>query len=221
MNSVNKPNDERGFIHKKILGIGTGVISGFLGGGPLGAIGGGLSAFSGRSRAQVQPPPPRKVPGFGGLVERFIPGGRSGFFPELPGAVGPGGVAGLLGAQGGVTGAAALSPNGTCPAPVMGGNRRVNAAGEVACPGFHWNESTYTRLGGPCSNKPAGLVVKGTEQVKNRRNFNTANGPARKRAIKRLKAGEKDCKEALRALGFRTISKQSSREMRMRRRGHR
>lgn len=111
--------------------------------------------------------------------------------------------------------------NGACPAPVLGGNRRINAAGEQACPGFHWNVSTYTRLGGPCSSKPAGLVPKGTEQIKNRRKFNTANGPARKRAINRLKAGEGDAKDALRAMGYRTISKQSSREMRMRRRGSR
>ncbi len=125
------------------------------------------------------------------------------------------------GVPGGVTGFAQPTVNGACPAPVMGGNRRINAAGQQACPGFHWNESTYTRLGGPCSSKPAGTVLKGTEQVKNRRKFNTANGPARKRAIARLKAGEGDCKDALRAVGYRTISKQSSRELRMRRRGHR
>ncbi len=161
------------------------------------------------------------MPGFGGFVERFIPGGSSGFF-QPPQPTGPGGVIGLFpGVPGGVTGFARDGTNGACPAPIMGGNRRVNAAGQVACPGFHWNESTYTRLGGPCSSKPAGLVERGTEQVKNRRKFNTANGPARKRAILRLKAGEKDCKEALRALGYRTLSKQSGRELRMRRRGHR
>jgi len=104
-----------------------------------------------------------------------------------------------------------------CPSGRNGG--RVNAAGQCAPPGFHWNKSTYTRLGGPCSTKPAGTVVRGTELVRNRRKFNTANGPARNRAIARLNAGEKDAKAALKAVGYRTISKQSSREMRMRRRG--
>jgi len=109
---------------------------------------------------------------------------------------------------------------GAC-CPSRGNGSRVNAAGQCALPGFHWNKSGYTRLGGPCSSKPAGFVAPGTEQVRNRRKFNTANGPARNRAIARLKAGEKDAKSALKAVGYRTISKQSSREMRMRRRGSR
>ncbi len=145
----------------------------------------------------------------------FDHGGNTGFFAP-PQPTGPGGVIGLFpGVPGGVTGFAQPTVNGTCPAPVLGGNRRINAAGQQACPGFHWNESTYTRLGGPCSTKPAGLVRKGTEQVKNRRKFNTANGPARKRAIQRLKAGEDDCKDALRAMGYRTITKRSAREMKL------
>ncbi len=242
-----RPNDQRGFLHKKIIGFGArllGIGSSIIPG-PAGAVLGlgarGLGAVSGGGRQAPQPitnpfdpslaqlPPGFRVQipkaGIGGAVQRFLPGGATGFTTLPQGLIprGPGGAIGLMpGVPGGVTG---FGQNGVvagqCAAPVMGGNRRVNAAGQVACPGFHWNETTYTRLGGPCSNKPAGLVVKGTEQVKNRRKFNTANGPARKRAAARLKASEKDCKEALRAIGFRTISKQSSREMRMRRRGHR
>ncbi len=221
MNSFNRPNDERGFIHKKILGLAGGVVKGFLGGGPIGAIGGAIGAFAPRQQVQPARPSPQPIPGVGGAIERFFPGGRSGFFPQLPES-GPMGQNRAIGIHPQDAIRAALeNGNGACPAPVMGGNRRTNAAGQQACQGFHWNQSTYTRLGGPCSNKPAGTVLKGTEQVKNRKKFNTANGPARKRAIARLKAGEGDCKDALRALGYRTISKQSSREMRMRRRGHR
>jgi len=109
---------------------------------------------------------------------------------------------------------------GAC-CPTRGNGSRVNVAGECAPPGFHWNKSGYTRLGGPCSTKPAGFVAPGTELVRNRRKFNNANGVAQKRAIMRLSAGEKQAKELLKMTGFRTISKQSSREMRMRRRGHR
>jgi len=109
---------------------------------------------------------------------------------------------------------------GAC-CPSRGNGGRVNVMGQCAPPGFHWNKSSYTRLGGPCSNVPAGFVERGTVLVRNRKKFNTANGPARNRAIARLMAGEKDAKSALKVLGYRTISKQSSREMRMRRRGHR
>ncbi len=224
MNSMNRPNDQRGFVHKKLLGIVGGVARTI--GGPVGGIVGGLAErlAGGGPRVNTTRIPgfsPRPIPGLGGAIERFLPGGATGFF-QPPQPTGPGGVIGLFpGVPGGVTGFAREGVNGTCPAPVLGGNRRINAAGEQACPGFHWNESTYTRLGGPCSSKPAGTVLKGTEQVKNRRKFNTANGPARKRAIARLKASEGDCKDALRAVGYRTISKQSGREMRMRRTRHR
>ncbi len=232
-----RPNDQRGFLHKKILGLGRTIlgVGANLLPGPFGGVartalsiagGGGRGGVQGLTQqlpqgSRVQIP----TAGIAGRVQRFLPGGATGFTTLPPGLIprGPGGIIGAVpGVPGGVTGFQedGVVP-GQCPAPVLGGNRRVNAMVQVACPGMHWNESTYTRLGGPCSNKPAGLVLKGTEQVKNRRKFNTANGPARKRAAARLKASEKDCKEALRAIGFRTISKQSSREMRMRRRGHR
>ncbi len=107
--------------------------------------------------------------------------------------------------------------NGVSPCPSRiptGGNTRVNAAGQVAPPGWHWNVSSYTRRGGACSTKPAGFVERGTELVRNRRKFNTNNGPAERRAVARLKAGEKGAKDTLRALGYRTVSKRSAREMR-------
>lgn len=127
----------------------------------------------------------------------------------------------MPGVPGGVTGFAQPSVDGCCPPIMKSGNSRVNAAGQCAPPGFHWNKSRYYRFGGPCSGSAPGIVEEGTVLVKNRRKFNTANGPSRNRAVARLQAGEKDAKGALKALGYRTISKQSSREMRMRRRGHR
>jgi len=230
VDTFSRPNDRRGFLHKKIFGFGKkllGVGATFLAGPVAPAFSLAQGAFGGGAAPQL-PPGSRTqfpTPGFQGRLQRFLPGGASGFTTLPPSLIprGPGGAISFLpGVQGGISGFAQDGQQpGQCAPPVLGGNRRVNAAGQIACPGMHWNESTYTRLGGPCSSKPAGLVLKGTEQVKNRKRFNTANGPARKRAAARLKASEKDCKEALRAIGFRTISKQSSREMRMRRRGHR
>ena len=50
-----RPNDVRGFIHKKIFGGLKGAIGGFLGGGPLGALGGAAKGFAGaRERSLVQ-----------------------------------------------------------------------------------------------------------------------------------------------------------------------
>jgi len=40
-----RPNDERGFVHKRILGGIAGVAKGFISGGPLGAIRGGVTGF--------------------------------------------------------------------------------------------------------------------------------------------------------------------------------
>ena len=94
----------------------------------------------------------------------------------------------------------------------------MNAEGEVAPPGFHWNKSRYYRFGGACSGQDPGVVEAGTELIANRRKFNNANGPAQGRAIARLKSGEKQAKDLLKMTGFRTISKQSGRELRMRRR---
>lgn len=205
-----RPNDARNFLHKSILGLGGKFLS-FAGrtiplpGANILTIAGEVATgLSGRGRSPQLP----SGQGVIGLSPSDIP---PGLIPK-----GPGGIVGTLpGVPGGVSGFAVDSVNGSCPPPGGRGNRRINAAGQQAWPGFHWNQSTYTRLGGPCSTKPAGTVLKGTEQVKNRRKFNTANGPARKRAIERLKAGEGDAKDALKAMGYRTISKRSAREMRL------
>ncbi len=129
--------------------------------------------------ARVQVP----TPGFRGRVQRFLPGGSSGF-TTLPGAVGPGGLLGLAGAVGGVTGA--------------GRNGHVAQNGVCAPRGFHFAKDGSGML------------------VKNRRRFNTSNGAANRRATNRLKASEKDARELLRAVGYRTLSKQSGREIRNR-----
>lgn len=210
-----RPNDQRGFIHKKILGLGSKLVGGLVGSVATtlipgaGIIQGGvrLARRLGSGGGGLQLPELQEASVIG------IPVGASADM-RLPES-GPMQQNRMVGIAPQDVARAAFQGNGACPAPVRGGNRRINARGEQACPGFHWNQSTYTRLGGPCSTKPAGTVLKGTEQVKNRRKFNTANGPARKRAIDRLKAGEGDAKDALRAMGYRTISKRSAREMRL------
>ncbi len=204
-----RPNDARNFVHKKILGLGSKVLGFAASNIPL--PGAGILGFASDVLGGFAGPGPT-APSVIGLP---INGARLGTGNQRSRFPGDDIERVIRAKQFGQEASRQVAPvNGTCPAPVLGGNRRINAAGMQACPGFHWNESTYTRLGGPCSTKPAGLVVKGTEQVKNRRKFNTANGPARKRAIQRLKAGEGDAKDALRAMGYRTITKRSARELR-------
>ena len=55
--SRGKPNDTRGFIHKRIFGGIKGAIGGLLGGGPLGALGGAFRGFA-RGGEPAGPPPP-------------------------------------------------------------------------------------------------------------------------------------------------------------------
>lgn len=122
-----------------------------------------------RTQSFIDPPPVQvePVPGVIGAIQRILPGGKTGFQVSLPGAVGPGGIAGLLGARGGVTGAA-IDP-------------------------------------------VTGQLVR----TRRRRRFNTSNGRANARAVSRLKASEKQSKAMLKAVGYRTISKQSTREIKM------
>ncbi len=110
------PNQRRNFVHKRIIG----AVGGFLTGGPLGAVGGAFSP-SGRSGGSPAGLPrnfgagqsqgfrdrggcsvgfirrdgicQRKTPGITGAVQRFLPGGSSGFDPAAPrfGANGGGG----------------------------------------------------------------------------------------------------------------------------------
>jgi len=93
---VDRPNDQRNFVHKRILG----GIGGFLSGGPGGAIGGFLGSGGGRGRGNVPTSalvlsgssplsrgrrlPVTPVPGFRGLGQRLIPGGATGLQVATP-----------------------------------------------------------------------------------------------------------------------------------------
>lgn len=67
---------ERGFIHKKLLGGFTGAVGAVLSGGnPItGAFAGFAAGGSAPRPGDVVP-----VPGFGGGVSRFLPGGSTGY----------------------------------------------------------------------------------------------------------------------------------------------
>ena len=85
------------FLHKTIFKVVKGAAGGFLSGGPLGAIRGAAGAFGGGAqqprypggqgrrlaRLQGQAGGPRglPVPGLPGILQRAIPGGRTGFLP--------------------------------------------------------------------------------------------------------------------------------------------
>jgi len=196
-----RPGDERGFLHKKLLGLGKNLLGlGSLVGIPgAGAVSGVLGALQGGGPSRQRPGLPRgsrvqiPTPGIAGRVQRFLPGGSTGFTTLPPGLIpkGPGGVLGAFpGVPGGVTGfAEPPQADGTCPPR-----------------GFHLNRSAYFLRDGT-------FVEKGTRFVKNRR-LNEANGKANNRSIRRLERATGQAKKVLRATGFRTISKQSSREMR-------
>lgn len=217
-----RPNDRRGFLHKKILGLGAkalGIGSSLLPG-PLGAAArGGLQLIGGRSRTAMprqsfRPPPGSRfqvpTPGIAGRVQRFLPGGSSGF-TTIPGH-------GFSGGRGGGERVPADIRN------VLESRARMSAASQANgdCPpepqvcaprGFHLNKSSYFLRDGT-------FVERGTVFVRNRR-LNNANGRAQDKAIVRLEKGTDNAKKLLKATGWRTISKQSSRELRLRRRGHR
>lgn len=209
-----RPNDRRGFLHKKILGlVGSGLS---FAGNVIPLPGANILRQAGRIATGFSrggPPPPR------GPISRFpqptdertVIGLPEGF--TFGAGAGRGEGAGVIFQSG--TGTAV---NGACPCPPAKGNRRVNAAGQCAPPGFHWNVASYFRKGGACSRFEPGFVEEGTVLVKNRR-MNNANGGAQTKALKRIEGGQDHAKRILRATGWRTISKQSSREMRMRRRG--
>ena len=184
-----RPNDERGFIHKKIAGL-AGKVLGTVGrlpvvrAFPAAGIARGVGDFLG---GITDRPPPQPITNF----PRRPPPSISlppGITPK-----GPGGVIGLFpGVPGGVTG---FATNG-CPAEA-----------QVCAPrGFHLNKSSYFLRDGT-------FVEKGTKFVRNRR-LNNANGRAQDRSIVRLEKGQDHAKKLLKATGWRTISKQSSREMR-------
>lgn len=219
-----RPNDERAFVHKFLLGVGSKILKGVgsVAPGPAGAIfrgaGNVLNTLSqprssGAALPQIGTFPQGTVPIGPGIIGGPRGGGFGGSKPFIPQ---PG-----SSTQGICDTDASRLVMATCGAGGGGRNGRVNELGQCAPPGFHWNKSGYTRIGGPCSTKPAGFVERGSELVRNRKKFNTANGPAIKRSVARLKASEGDAKDVLKAVGYRTISKQSSREMKMRRTRHR
>lgn len=213
-----RPNDARHFLHKTILGIGSSILGtvanlpgvGFLPGSQFLELGSKiLGGLSGRGRGPSLPilPGPAVIGAPLPIQARLPTSGpiqqneRVGIRPPEPSS-------------------AMFQQNGVCQPSTGIGNRRVNAAGQCAPPGWHWNVSSYTRRGGPCSKHAPGFVEAGTVLVRNRR-MSKNNGKAEDRAIKRLDGSVDHAKKVLRATGYRTVSKQSSREMRMRRRGHR
>ncbi len=215
-----RPNDYRGFVHKTILGIGGKVLSAVGNVVPLpgagilrtaGNIFTGLSQsgkstpnviFPSQSRDVIPIRPPQLDGRPGGIP---LPITDSG--PIRPGSS----TMGICDTR------EANLVKATCCGQSVTGNGRVNAVGQCAPPGYHWNKSGYFRKGGACSKFQAGFVEAGSVLVKNRK-LNNANGPAQNRALKRIERGQDHAKRILRATGWRTISKQSSREMRMRRR---
>jgi len=218
---VNRPNDERAFVHKRILGGVSGAFGALISGGNpiLGAVGGFTLGGSSRGtiqRPQLAPALPRgfrvqvPTPGFAGKVQRFLPGGSTGFTtldPDL-----------FSGGRGGQERVPADIRNVVEAGQRMAaGNLQANGCPTepVVCAprGFHFNKSSYFLRDGT-------FIPRETKLVRNRR-LNNANGRAQGKAIVRLEKGSENAKKLLRATGWRTISKQSSRELRMRRRGSR
>lgn len=176
----------------------------FSGGNPIlgaarGFVGGGRNV----SRAPIQDraSPARlptgsrfqvPTPGVVGAIQRFLPGGNTGF-TNIPDALiprGPGGIVGLLpGVPGGVSGFSQDGMGAMCPPR-----------------GFHLNKSSYFLRDGT-------FIERGTKLVRNRRR-NASNGRANDHAIRRLDGAQTQAKKVLKSTGWRTISKQSSREIR-------
>jgi len=184
-----RPNDERGFIHKKILGIGSKVLG--VAGRVIPLPGAGILRTAGDILGGLAQPAPRRPPPQ--IIEHLRPP-RPGI--SLPPALIPKGPGGLIGALPGVPGGISGFADNGCP-----GEPKV-----CAPRGTHLNKSSYFLRDGT-------FVPKGTRFVSNRR-LNNANGRAQDKAIVRLEKGQDHAKKLLKATGWRTISKQSSREMR-------
>ncbi len=217
-----RPNDCRGFLHKKILGLGAkllGVGASIVGGPALQLAGAGFRQIRGRGGIQRPPlagtlPADFRVqvptPGLAGKIQRFLPGGSTGF-TTIPQSMFSGG-----------RGGGERVPADIRNVVEAGQRMRAGSVQTNGCPpeaqvcaprGFHLNKSSYFLRDGT-------FIPRGTKFVRNRR-LNNANGRAQGKAIVRLEKGAENAKKLLKATGWRTISKQSSRELRMRRRGHR
>jgi len=172
-----RPNDSRGFIHKRI----GGAVGGFLTGGVTGAIGGfarGGRATRPTTGAQFQ------IPGGGSQVRTF--------------QVGP---FGLFGKGTSVSRFSIPQGTGTAVGELIGVGLDRAARGSVlptadGCPkGFHLNKSSYTLKSGQ-------HIPERTLCVRNRRR-NNDNGKAALRAARRLigrKKGQEVIDKALRAI---------------------
>ncbi len=146
-------------------------------------IKGAFGALKGAARGVIQQftqPQPRyqiPVPGFSGGVQRLLPGGATGYMTlrqgPLPGAVGPGGVLGALGARGGVTGAGVDGvPVDACGRPVTCKPKRLNKSGYYV----------QTQPGSP---EAGGTWIAPETQLVAVRRRNLSNGRANSRALSR------------------------------------
>lgn len=167
--TLNKPNDKRGFIHKRI-----GKFVGRIAAPALSIVGGlgipGISAGARLSRSFLGGG--KRSRGF--LDARAVQKARARRALQIrgPQPTGPGGIAGLFpGVPGGVTGFAQAGPaTDQCPK------------------GFHINKSSYFL-------KDGSFVAQGTLCVRNRRR-NNDNGRAAMRAARRL-LGRKKSQDAI------------------------
>jgi hypothetical protein len=145
-----------GILGKAVKGIG-GAIGGFIKGGPVGAIGGAISAVTGRPTTVTPPTIHLPVGGFPTISPPTITQGPvGGFGPQLPTGVG-------------TVPTGSMTPQGFLPGCQLKGYRP--------------NKSSYYKAvpGNPMA---AVLIPKGSVCVKTRR-MNIANPRALRRAVRR------------------------------------
>jgi len=219
---MNRPNDQRAFVHKRILGAVGGFAGAVLSGGN--PILGAARGFTGGGQRTSVSPRPSRAPRLTGVNLPFSGAPGAGFdlfgspnFPRI--GVGERNVvrtqaSRFPGDNPLETQVAARNFAGTFPTG-DGGNGLCPDEPRICPPrGFHINKSSYFLRDGT-------FIPRGSKFVRNRR-LNNANGRAQGKAIVRLEKGAENAKKLLKATGWRTISKQSSRELRMRKRtGHR
>lgn len=189
--------DERGFLHKKILGLGSSLLRTGL----RFAGAAGIPVVSGAARlaSSVLPGGARNTQFVSARSAQLSRGQASRRFIAQPQRVPPGlpqsnqmrfnpAVQNVIGAANSANAQAALAQTGECPR------------------GFHKNKSTYRLV------TSGELVPEGSKCVRNRRR-NPDNGRASIRAARRLLARQKHAKsidDALRSLAPRKSSRRSS-----------